>query len=272
MDAGDGRAGRRGAALIFAMVSTARSVAYTALALPSFFRHTPLAPGDEVLLIVNDPGGRPDLDAPGIDRARLDVVENPAPLSFAANANAALRRAAARGCGLVFMNNDIVFTPGWLGPVVADEGAITLPTCNQQRQYARSGLDLTFLMSLADFGGRHAALEAVAADHAAVEAGTPWHRALIMPFFCVHVPRRVYEAVGHFDEGFGSGGARTSTIACARCWPGSTSATPTRPTCCTSWGGRPGVRASPRPRPPPATSTTAAGSWRIGASRCARCC
>jgi GT2 family glycosyltransferase len=183
------------------MVTTAASREYTPVALRSFFAHTPLVEGDCFLLIDNDGGFvLPDDLPPHL----ITVVRPDAPRGFAGNGNVLLAEARARGADLVFLNNDLVFTSGWLAPLVADRRALLSPVSNAQVAGAADGFVTQPTLDLEDYTGHEAQLERIAADRRASARGyqvTP-----SAAFFCIRIPRAVYEAVGTFDETFGAGG------------------------------------------------------------------
>ncbi|MEW9571394.1 glycosyltransferase [Rhodanobacter sp. Si-c] len=132
--------------------------------------------------------------AAGKDR---HLILNPDNRGFAAANNQGL--AAASGDYLVLLNNDTHVTPGWIATLVAHlRQSRTLgmigPVTNNIGNEAR--IDISY----DDMDGMlHAA-----ADYTTRHAGqlTPLRTAA---FFCVMMPRAVYEKVGSLDEAFGIG-------------------------------------------------------------------
>lgn len=132
--------------------------------------------------------------AAGNDR---HLILNPDNRGFAAANNQGL--AAASGDYLVLLNNDTHVTPGWIATLVAHlRQSRTLgmigPVTNNIGNEAR--IDISY----DDMAGMlHAA-----ADYTTRHAGqlTPLRTAA---FFCVMIPRAVYEKVGPLDEAFGIG-------------------------------------------------------------------
>src|SRR5690349_5034859 len=107
---------------LFGMITTSASRHYTPVALRSFLAHTPLAAGDRLVLIDNDG----DFELPAdVSSERITIVRAAAPQSFARNANVLLGEARSAGADLFLLNNDLVFTPGWLEPLTADRHALT---------------------------------------------------------------------------------------------------------------------------------------------------
>jgi GT2 family glycosyltransferase/glycosyltransferase involved in cell wall biosynthesis len=125
------------------------------------------------------------------------LILNPDNRGFAAANNQGL--AAANGDYLVLLNNDTHVTPGWIATLVAHlRQSRTLgmvgPVTNNIGNEAR--IDISY----DDMDGMlHAA-----ADYTTRHAGqlTPLRT---VAFFCVMMPRAVYEKVGPLDEAFGIG-------------------------------------------------------------------
>lgn len=125
------------------------------------------------------------------------VILNPDNRGFAAANNQGL--AAATGEYLVMLNNDTHVTPGWVAtlvghlrrtPTLGLLGPVTNNIGNEARIDIRYADMEGMLQAASDYTARHAGLL------------TPLHTAA---FFCVMMPRRVYETVGELDEAFGIG-------------------------------------------------------------------
>ena len=188
--------------ICFGMVTTARSRHYTGPALASFFRHTVMATDDRFLLIDNDG----DFEMPD-GFSRVELIRRDRPRRFASNVNFAIEQASHSNADVVFLNNDIVFTPGWLAPLMNGNTAILVPISNQQVPYQRGGLNLHFTMDWVDYAGREDELSAIVKDHQAnPQFCGRYVSVLHLSFFCFRLPRQIYGAVGLFDEGFGIGG------------------------------------------------------------------
>lgn len=193
------------------MVTTRHSQEYTAHALSSFFETTGLGPDDAFWLIDNDGTVERSLTA-GFPRVR--VITNPAPLGFAANVNQVMRHARAQGADLVFLNNDIIFTPGWLRPLCVDLPVVLSPVSNFQLPYRSPGWECGSVLDLADYLGHEEAFRQIVRSHRAVIHG--YQPALAVPFFAVKIPHAVFTAVGSLDEAFGPGGGEDLDY-CLRC-------------------------------------------------------
>ena len=186
----------------FAMVSTNSSQRYTPSALESFFRCTELASGDAFFLIDNDSSLAPE----GIEQhPQLQLLRNDQPLSFAANVNQIIRRTADSNADLFFLNNDLVFTPRWLEPLLLEQPALLSPLSNREVHYRRNGFSCERTLELEDYLGRENDLLLVAEYHGHKHRG--YHQVLSLPFFCIKLPHTVYSRVGLLDESFGKGGA-----------------------------------------------------------------
>ena len=125
------------------------------------------------------------------------VILNPDNRGFAAANNQGL--AAATGEYLVMLNNDTHVTPGWVAtlvghlqrtPTLGMLGPVTNNIGNEARIDIRYDDMEQMLQAAADYTARHAGQL------------TPLHTAA---FFCVAMPRGVYEKVGELDEAFGIG-------------------------------------------------------------------
>lgn len=197
---------------IFAMVSTRHSLDCTSLALSSFFRHTKLSDSDRFYLIDNDGSVTPEILGA---YPRVILHTNSSPLGFGANANSMIDLAVEERADLFFMNNDLVFTPGWLQPLEGPEQGILSPLSNREVQYAASLViaksetvqDVfvcTPRMTLGDYSEHEASLDYIARVHGAKSSG--YWPVFFLPFFCVKLPLAAMETIGHFDETFGEGG------------------------------------------------------------------
>jgi GT2 family glycosyltransferase len=206
------------------MVTTAKSREYTPYALKTFFEVTPLRDQDALVLINNDDPEAHDHIPP--NAARTELITNPAPKSFAANANAMIERALANNCDLFFMNNDIIYTDDWLYPLLGHDQAILSPVSNREVQYVGSAvvvstqhvattMVLKAPMELSEYLASPRMFQALAEAHR--KTGGGYLPLLVFPFFCVKIPLPILQAVGHFDEAFGLAGAEDYDYA-LRAW------------------------------------------------------
>ena len=168
----------------------------TLLSLERFSRYANL----EILLVDNgSTDGTPRFLRKWAEgRPNAKVVLNGTNLGFSAGNNAGAR--AATGDYLVFLNNDVYVTEGWVGGLLAHFRAnprlgLLGPVTN------RSGNE-----SVVDIGeySNMEEMAVLARRYARANRGrrTPLR---VMHFFCTMVPRRVWEQVGELDEAFGLG-------------------------------------------------------------------
>ncbi len=197
---------------LFGMITTAGSRDYTPVALRSFFAHTPADQCGRFVLIDNDGDFMLPPDVPG---DRVTVIRRETPHGFAANANLLLAQARELGADLFLLNNDLVFTTGWLEPLLADRRSLISPLSNAQVAYTSGSFAPKAAMDLAEYAGHEADLEAIAQHHRANASG--YRTVSSVAFFCIKIPRSVYEVVGDFDEGFGKGGGEDRDYA-VRAW------------------------------------------------------
>jgi GT2 family glycosyltransferase len=183
------------------MMTTSASRHYTPVALRSFFTHTLLDSGDRFILIDNDGDFVLPDDVPA---ASIAVVRPGKPQGFAKNANFLLAEARAHRADLFLLNNDLVFTSGWLEPLAVNRRALLSPLSNAQLSRTAGAFTTRPAMDLEDYAGHEAALEAIAQQTRTQLTG--YRTAASVAFFCIKIPRVVYEAVGDFDEQFGKAG------------------------------------------------------------------
>jgi hypothetical protein len=211
---------------VYAMVTTRASRDYTVAALQSFFTHTPLDASDLVCLIDNDGDWTEGLGLPPFPAGRCEVIRNHAPRSFAANANQAMKIASQRGADLFFLNDDLIFTPGWTAPFCGHPRTVLSPLSNREVQYrlkievspggaCLSDFALRSQMTLAEYLGHEARFAAIAEAHVATAAGIL--PIFTLPFFCIRIPLAVINEVGAFDESFGVAGGEDFDY-CLRAW------------------------------------------------------
>jgi GT2 family glycosyltransferase len=184
--------------MLYVMISTRNSQQFTPIAVATLKLHTPLCPGDIVVVIDND-GALPDMDG-------VHVIRNDRPRSFAENANLAINLSHVTGHDLWLLNNDIAFTPNWLSNSFIDGRSIIVPNCNQYAQYELNGLQLKFAMDLEDLDGRFDTLNHAALTHAMRAQGALYSTSSLIIFYCVYLPYAATKQLGHFDESFGRGG------------------------------------------------------------------
>jgi len=183
----------------YGMVTTEGSSAYTPHALHSFFGTTELMPTDKFYLIDND--GNFDSDD---FSEKLEVIRNETPKSFAQNVNQIMRLAAAARADLFFLNNDLIFTPGWNPPLLVQAPVIFSPVSNREIQYETRSFTFRNVLSLDDYLSHLPEFGELLQTHQARKLS--YMNVAMLPFFCVKIPFAIYSVVGSLDERFGRGG------------------------------------------------------------------
>lgn len=189
----------------FAMVTTKDSLSYTYIALQSFFQHTTLGTSDVVVLIDNDGSFNPALLQHKNVFGPIEYICNSQPKGFAENINGMIARCLSAGADLFFLNNDVVFSPGWLETLSATGPfTISTPLSNREVQYDFDAFRAKLVMGLEDYQGREVAFDLLCQEHQRHAQGV--NTVLTLPFFCVRLPLAILEHLGFFDENFGRGG------------------------------------------------------------------
>jgi len=180
------------------IVLTYNELAFTQACLDSLGKFTDY-PNWELIVVDNASSDETPawLQTFAADHDHVRIILNDENLGFAAGNN--LGAQAATGDYLVFLNNDTYVTRGWLGDLLA---------------HFRSELSLGALGPVTNNIGNEArvdiAYQSIDEMHRIARRHTNSHRreALDIPmlaFFCVMIPRVVWERVGPLDERFGTG-------------------------------------------------------------------
>ena len=193
------------------MVTTRHSNRYTDYAVSSLVENTKLEPGDQVIVIDND---QAYAGLPQNCRDRVTLRVNPKPLSFAANMNQIMELAEERKADLVFVNNDIVFSPRWFDAVRPGGAFITSPLSNAELPYKDGPLECKYEMNIEDYLGNELRFREIIRDHQSRYVG--YLEVLFLTFFAVKIPYEVFSVVGRIDETFGIGGGEDKDY-CIRC-------------------------------------------------------
>lgn len=183
---------------VFGMISSADAVRYTRVALQSFFAHTPLNPGDRFVLIDNDSSLDPAELHPY--EPWIDLVQHDELQSFAKNGNIAMSCALDKEADFYFFNNDLVFSPSWIEPLLIEAPVLLFPACNMQFRYATKQLSCSLQMELDDYLGREEEFLSIVKKHCSVKRGYKLHHSV--PYYCVKIPLEVCQTVGLFDEAY----------------------------------------------------------------------
>jgi GT2 family glycosyltransferase/glycosyltransferase involved in cell wall biosynthesis len=179
------------------IILTYNNLDYTRQCLESIYAKTAY-PNYEVIVVDNaSTDGTPDyLQSFTASRNNLLLILNHENRGFSTGNNQGVN--AASGDYIVFLNNDIVVTPGWLAGLLAhlrdpEVGAVG-PVTNFAGNESRISVDYS------DVTG----LDAFARHYCAVHAGETFEIRMLA-LFCMAVRRSIIESVGPLDEQFGVG-------------------------------------------------------------------
>lgn len=190
---------------IFAFFHCAHSAEYTAVTLDSFFRYTPLAPRDEVLVLDNDGG----FTTP---HARVEVVPTGGQ-TFAHNVNTTLWRALQKHTVAYCCNNDLLFTRGWREPLEAVGSCIAAPLHHHNVPsvtVARVPVPLAFDMAF--YRANEAGLREFCERAPEFLNRRQVERVVLPSFSCFRIPPELIGRLGPFDERFQNGGEDTDYV------------------------------------------------------------
>ena len=180
---------------LYGMVTVGSSANYTRLALQTFFKHTKLEALDSFVLIDND--GLWDNQLFSMPFGR--TIVNSQPLNFSGNVNQLIALASSQNQNLVFLSNDVVFTPRWSERLKVDDDVISLPSCNQTHYYGFNSV-----CNINEFNNQFGKLNSAAHLHS-VNNPTSFET-LLMPFYVFRLSQKIYTTVGLFDTEFHMGG------------------------------------------------------------------
>lgn len=171
----------------------------TRLALQQLWKHTPEM---RELIVVDNASTdqtRSELERLQASQPRLRLIFNRENRGFAAGCNQGA--AISSGAQILFLNNDVLVTPGWLArlqaPLLAGRAQLVGPSASGVRNRQQAPIE-------DDFTTETDLREAYASRHARTFAGQggPSHRLL---GFCLLVGREVLDRIGGFDPRFGIG-------------------------------------------------------------------
>ena len=184
------------------VVLTYNNLAYTKACLFSIEAYSDY-PALEIIVVDNaSSDGSPEwlrhwTDEPSAAGHRRRLVLNEENLGFSAGNNVGL--AAATGEVLILLNNDTYVTPGWVRTLCAHlrrdpRLGLVGPITNNIGNEARIEIQYSDMVEMIHKAGQY--------TRAHAGRSIPLHNAA---FFCVAMPREVYQRVGPMDEDFGVG-------------------------------------------------------------------
>lgn len=133
------------------------------------------------------------------NRENVTVIRNETNLGFSGSNNRGA--AAAMSETLVFLNNDLVLTQGWLDPMI--EGLETLPEAG-----AVGNVQRNFATGLVDHAGIFFDLDGMPTHAHKNRANPPkgkWIERNAVTAACLAIRKSVFDEVGGFDEGYRNG-------------------------------------------------------------------
>ena len=186
------------------MVTVKNTNFYTGHALKSFFQYTDIDNDDEFVLIDNDGCDVSEFK----NYKKIKLIKNIKPLNFAENVNQIIDLAIKSKKDLIFLTNDIIFTKGWVKPLLMNSESISIPSNNQLFSYESNckNLKLKSTMNFEDFNSRYDLLNQIVENHKKKFKPNQKFETLLMPFFCFKIPYKIMYSVGHLDISYGTGG------------------------------------------------------------------
>ena len=179
------------------IILTYNNLDYTRQCLESIFDKT-FYPNYEIVIVDNaSTDGTPDyLRSVASAHANVRLVLNDENRGFSAGNNQGV--SAARGEYILFLNNDVVVTPGWLSGLLAHLRDPSVGAVGPVTNYAGNESRITV--------GYHdiAALDDFARSYTREHAGLSFEIRMLA-LFCMLLRRSVIDAVGSLDEQFGVG-------------------------------------------------------------------
>lgn len=179
------------------VILTYNNLNYTRQCLESIYAKTAY-PNYEVIIVDNasTDGTQDYLKNFSASHSNCRIILNPENRGFSAGNNQGI--AASEGEYIVFLNNDVVVTPGWLSRLLAHlrdpaVGAVG-PVTNFAGNESRITVDYSDIQDLDDFARRYCA----------AHAGQSFEIRMLA-LFCLATRRSTLEDVGPLDEQFGVG-------------------------------------------------------------------
>jgi GT2 family glycosyltransferase/glycosyltransferase involved in cell wall biosynthesis len=179
------------------IILTFNNLDYTRLCLDSIYSKTD-TPEFEVIVVDNaSTDGTPEfLREHAETKPNLKLILNSINQGFARGNN--MGAAAAAGDNLVFLNNDVIVTRGWLSALIAylhdPEVGLVGPVTNSSGNECQIQVDYQGLDGLDEFAERYVN-----------ENQGRSFELRMLPFQCVAMRKSVFEEIGPLDERFGIG-------------------------------------------------------------------
>jgi hypothetical protein len=181
---------------LYGMVTLKVTNDYANKAVESFFSNTTLNTDDKFIMVDNDGDFKSNWNNGRISED--DFILNDKLESFSYNMNILMRLAIKENKDLVFLSNDVIFTPNWSELLVTDDMTLSIPSCNQTHN-----LGIPSSLSMDEFGDRYDILNQISLG---VNKEMKYFQSMLMPFYVLRIPLKILKEVGEYDEMFVVGG------------------------------------------------------------------
>ena len=182
--------------ILYGMVTLKVTNEYANKAVDSFFKNTILNSDDKFVMVDNDGDFKSNWNNGRINEDNFilnDKIE-----SFSYNMNILMRLAIKENKDLVFLSNDVIFTPNWSELLITDDMTLSIPSCNQTHN-----LGIPSSLSMDEFGDRYDILNQISLG---VNNEMKYFQSMLMPFYVLRIPLKILKEVGEYDEMFVVGG------------------------------------------------------------------
>lgn len=182
--------------ILYGMVTLKVTNEYANKAVDSFFKNTILNSDDKFVMVDNDGEFKSNWNNGRISEDNF--ILNDKLESFSYNMNILMRLAIKENKDLVFLSNDVIFTPNWSELLVTDDMTLSIPSCNQTHN-----LGIPSSLSMDEFGDRYDILNQISLG---VNNEMKYFQSMLMPFYVLRIPLKILKEVGEYDEMFVVGG------------------------------------------------------------------
>lgn len=181
---------------LYGMVTLKVTNEYANKAVDSFFSNTILNSDDRFIMVDNDGDFKSNWNNGRISEDNF--ILNDKLESFSYNMNILMRLAIKENKDLVFLSNDVIFTPNWSELLVTDDMTLSIPSCNQTHN-----LGIPSSLSMDEFSDRYDILNQISLQ---VNNEMKYFQSMLMPFYVLRIPLKILKEVGEYDEMFVVGG------------------------------------------------------------------
>lgn len=182
--------------ILYGMVTLKVTNEYADKAVDSFFKNTILKSDDKFVMVDNDGDFKSNWNNDRIGDSMF--ILNDKLESFSFNMNILMRMAIKENKDLIFLSNDVIFTPNWSELLVTDDRTLSIPSCNQTHN-----LGIPSSLSIDEFGDRYDILNEISSK---VNNEMKYFQSILMPFYVLRIPLKILKEVGEYDEMFVVGG------------------------------------------------------------------